>query len=56
MSMFFWRRPDPAQELEKLIQAAVAADNAGEYAKALDLYAEGIDKMMSQAQRASCSY
>lgn len=50
--MFFWRRPDPAQELEKLIQAAAEADSAGDYVKALDLYAEGIDKMMAQAQRA----
>ncbi|KAG7401586.1 hypothetical protein PHYBOEH_000118 [Phytophthora boehmeriae] len=46
--MFLWRARDPDDAIQKAIEAAVAADNAGKYAEAVDLYASGIEKMMAQ--------
>ncbi|OWZ22853.1 Spastin and Fidgetin [Phytophthora megakarya] len=45
--MFLWRRR-PEDEIQKTIEAAVAADKAGKYQEAVDLYASGIEKMMAQ--------
>ncbi|KAF4325066.1 hypothetical protein BBO99_00000651 [Phytophthora kernoviae] len=46
--MFLWRSRRPDDAIQKTIEAAVAADNAGKYEEAVELYASGIEKMMVQ--------
>ncbi|KAL4152235.1 hypothetical protein PRNP1_009169 [Phytophthora ramorum] len=46
--MFLWRGRRPQDAIQKAIEAAVAADKAGKYQEAVDLYASGIEKMMAQ--------
>ncbi|EGZ28106.1 hypothetical protein PHYSODRAFT_554382 [Phytophthora sojae] len=46
--MFLWRGRRPEDAIQKAIEAAVAADKAGKYEEAIDLYASGIEKMMAQ--------
>ncbi|RLN47041.1 hypothetical protein BBJ29_004453 [Phytophthora kernoviae] len=46
--MFLWRSRRPDDAIQKTIEAAVAADNAGKYEEAVELYASGIEKMMAQ--------
>ncbi|KAL3673648.1 hypothetical protein V7S43_001347 [Phytophthora oleae] len=46
--MFLWRGRRPEDAIQKAIEAAVAADKAGKYAEAVELYASGIEKMMAQ--------
>lgn len=49
--MFLWRGRRPEDAIQKAIEAAVAADKAGKYEEAIDLYASGIEKMMAQLGR-----
>jgi len=49
--MFLWRARRPEDAIQKAIAAAVAADKAGKYPEAVDLYASGIEKMMAQLTR-----
>ncbi|KAK1948324.1 Spastin [Phytophthora citrophthora] len=46
--MFLWRGRRPQDVIQKAIEDAVAADKAGKYAEAVELYASGIEKMMAQ--------
>ncbi|EEY65751.1 spastin and Fidgetin-like protein [Phytophthora infestans T30-4] len=46
--MFLWRARRPDDAIQKIIEEAVAADKAGKYAEAVELYASGIEKMMAQ--------
>ncbi|ETN03113.1 hypothetical protein, variant 4 [Phytophthora nicotianae INRA-310] len=46
--MFLWRARRPEDAIQKIIEEAVAADKAGKYAEAVELYASGIEKMMAQ--------
>ncbi|KAG1703126.1 hypothetical protein DVH05_008038 [Phytophthora capsici] len=46
--MFLWRGRRPEDAILKAIEAAVAADKAGKYKEAVELYASGIEKMMAQ--------
>ncbi|KAG3117965.1 Spastin [Phytophthora idaei] len=46
--MFLWRARRPEDAIQKTIEEAVAADKAGKYAEAVELYASGIEKMMTQ--------
>ncbi|KAG7382739.1 hypothetical protein PHYPSEUDO_004375 [Phytophthora pseudosyringae] len=51
--MFLWRGRRPEDGIQKAIEAAVAADTAGKYTEAVDLYALGIEKMMAQLAQLS---
>ena len=49
--MFLWRSRPRDDAIQQVMEAAVAADKAEKYQEAVDLYASGIEKMMTQLSR-----
>uniref|UniRef100_M4BIB3 microtubule-severing ATPase n=1 Tax=Hyaloperonospora arabidopsidis (strain Emoy2) TaxID=559515 RepID=M4BIB3_HYAAE len=51
--MFLWRSRPRDDAIQQVMEAAVAADKAEKYQEAVDLYASGIEKMMTQLSQLS---